>query len=164
MPFLLTLVFNWQLCGSIHSHKRKRNNKCGFIIWIQARSGVAHFHKKHPVHSFWHKVVPYIPETMKSETVVKQWKQSCLTLCDPMDCSLATLLHPWDSAGKNTGVGCHALLQGILPTQGSKPGLLHWKQILYHLSHQGSPSSLFMGWRIVSIDTYHLTEKVWQSV
>ena len=89
MPFLLTLVFNWQLCGSIHSHKRKRNNKCGFIIWIQARSGVAHFHKKHPVHSFWHKVVPYIPETMKSETVVKQWKQSCLTLCDPMDCSLA---------------------------------------------------------------------------
>ena len=35
--------------------------------------------------------------------------QSCLTLCDPMDCSPARLLCPWDSPGKNTGVGCHAL-------------------------------------------------------
>ena len=44
-----------------------------------------------------------------------------------------------DSPGKNTGVGCHALLQGILPTQGSNPGLLHCRQILYHLSQQESP-------------------------
>ena len=43
---------------------------------------------------------------------------------------------------KSTGVGCHALLQGIFPTQGSNPGLLHCKQILYHLSHQGSPCVL----------------------
>ena len=33
----------------------------------------------------------------------------------------------WDSPGKNTGVGCHALLQGIFLTQGSNPGLLHWQ-------------------------------------
>ena len=46
------------------------------------------------------------------------------------------LLCPWDSPGKNTGVGCHALLQGIFPTQGL--GLLHCRQILYCLSHQGS--------------------------
>ena len=39
----------------------------------------------------------------------------------------ARLLYPWDSPGKNTGVGCHALLQGIFPTQGSNPGLLHWQ-------------------------------------
>ena len=44
------------------------------------------------------------------------------------------LLHPWDSPGKNTGVGCHFLLQGIFPTQGLNPGLLHGRQILYHLS------------------------------
>ena len=37
-------------------------------------------------------------------------------------------------------MGCHALLQGIFPTQGSNPGLLHCRGILYHLSHQGSPS------------------------
>ena len=44
-----------------------------------------------------------------------------------------------DSSGKNTGVGYHALLQGIFPTQGSKPGLPHFRWILYCLSHQGSP-------------------------
>ena len=42
--------------------------------------------------------------------------------------------------GKNTGVCCHFLLQGIFPTQGSNPGLLHCKQILYRLSHLGSPT------------------------
>ena len=49
---------------------------------------------------------------------------------------------PWDSLGKNTGVGCHALLQGIFPNQGSNPGLLHCRQILYSLSHHGSPRRL----------------------
>ena len=63
----------------------------------------------------------------------------CLTLCDPMNCSLPGSSVHRDSPGKNTGVGCHALLQGIFPTQGSNPGLLHCRQILYHLSHQGSP-------------------------
>ena len=41
------------------------------------------------------------------------------------------LRHPWYSPGKNTGVGCHFLLQGIFPTQESNPGLLHFRQILY---------------------------------
>ena len=40
-----------------------------------------------------------------------------------MDCS-TSLLCPWDSPGKNTGVGCYALLQGFFPTQGSNPSLL----------------------------------------
>ena len=44
-----------------------------------------------------------------------------------------------DSPGQNTGVGCHSLLQGIFPTQGLNLGLLPCRQILYHLSHQGSP-------------------------
>ena len=48
------------------------------------------------------------------------------------------LLHPWDFLGKSTGVGCHFLLQGIFPTQGSNPGLLHCRQTLYHLSHRAS--------------------------
>ena len=47
-----------------------------------------------------------------------------------------------DSLGKNTGVGCHFLLQGIFPTQGWNPGLLHCRQILYPLSHQGRPFSM----------------------
>ena len=48
-----------------------------------------------------------------------------------------------DSPGKNTGMGCHALLQGIFPTHGSNPGLPHCRHILYHLSHQGSPYKWF---------------------
>ena len=56
--------------------------------------------------------------------------QSCLTLCDPMESSPSGSSFHWDSTGKNTEVGCHALLQGILPTQGSNPCnlyLLNWQ-------------------------------------
>ena len=68
--------------------------------------------------------------------------QSCPTLCDPMDCSLPGSCVHGDSPGKNTGKGCHALLQGIFPTQGSNTGLQHCRQILYCLSHQGIPRIL----------------------
>jgi len=68
--------------------------------------------------------------------------QSCPTLCDPMDCSPPGSSVHGDSSGKNTGVGCHALLQGIFPTQRLNPGLLHCRQILHHLSCQGSPRIL----------------------
>ena len=61
-----------------------------------------------------------------------------------MDCSPPGFSVHRDFPGKNTGVGCHALLQGIFPTQGSNPGLSHYEQILYHLSHQGSP--LILQW------------------
>ena len=97
--------------------------------------------------------------------------QSCLTLCNPIDynppgssvnedlliftCAvlcLVTQLFPslcnpldssvhGDSPGKNTGVGCHRLLQGIFPTQVSNPGFLHFRRILYQLSDKGSPNS-----------------------
>ena len=48
------------------------------------------------------------------------------------------LCSPWNSLGQNTGVGSLSLLQGIFPTQGSNPGLLHCRQILYQLSYRGS--------------------------
>ena len=57
-----------------------------------------------------------------------------------MDCSLPGSSVPGDSPGKNTGVGCRTLLQGILPTQGLNPGLSHCKWILFLLSDQGSKS------------------------
>ena len=53
----------------------------------------------------------------------------CLTLCDPMIC-------PWNSLGKNTGVGCHCLLQGIFLTQGLYQDILQCRLILYCLSYQ----------------------------
>ena len=55
------------------------------------------------------------------------------SLCDAVDCS------PWDSPGKNTGVGCHALLQGIFPTQGIELKSLHWQVSSLTLSQQRSP-------------------------
>ena len=58
-----------------------------------------------------------------------------------------------DSWGKNTGVGCHAALQGIFLTQGLNPGLLHCRYILYHLSHQGSLRILEWGAYPFSIGT-----------
>ena len=81
--------------------------------------------------------------------------QSCPTLCDSMDYSLpgssvhgifqarilgwvAISFSRGSSQPKNTGVGCH-FLQGIFPTQGLNPGLLHCGQTLHRLSHQGSP-------------------------
>ena len=61
----------------------------------------------------------------------RKWKRSRSVVSDS--------LRPWDFPGKNTGVGYHFLLQGIFPTQGSNPGLLHCRQTLYRLSHMGSP-------------------------
>ena len=57
--------------------------------------------------------------------------QSGPTCCDSMDC-------PWNSPGQNSGVGSLSLFQGIFPTQGWNPGLLHCRWVLYQLSHQGS--------------------------
>ena len=62
--------------------------------------------------------------------------QSCPTLCNPLDCSLPGSSLPGIFQARVTRVGCHFLLQGIFPTQGSNPGLPHCRQMLYYLSHQ----------------------------
>ena len=66
----------------------------------------------------------------------EKWKWSCSVVSDssrPHGLQPTRLLCPWDFPGKNTGVGSHSLLQEIFLTQGSNPGLLHCRQILYHL-------------------------------
>ena len=67
-------------------------------------------------------VTPWVPLESIISYVCVPVLQSCLTLCDPMDREACQ--DPWDSPGKNAGVNCHALVQGIFPTQGSKPRLL----------------------------------------
>ena len=57
----------------------------------------------------------------------------------PWTVACTKLLRPWDIPGKSTGVGCHFLLQGIFPTQGLNPGLPHYRQTLYRLSHHWGP-------------------------
>jgi len=72
--------------------------------------------------------------SFREKKVKMKVAQPCPTLCNPMDCS------PWNSPGQNTGVGNLSLQ--IFPFQGSNPGLPHCRQILYQLSHQGSPRIL----------------------
>ena len=89
----------------------------------------------------------YSDNRTKSEHLNIYYIIVCVCVCYLLSCVqlFATpwtipcqILCPWNSPGKNTGVDCHFLLQGILLTQGSKPGFLHCRQILYCLS-QGSP-------------------------
>ena len=79
-------------------------------------------------------------------TVLK--KSSLIPLLTPYKRHEILLYFDWDS-GQNTGVGSLSLLQGIFPTQGLNRGLLHCRQILYQLSHKGSP--------IITLITQYLT-------
>ena len=81
--------------------------------------------------------------------------ESCLTLCDPTGCSPPGSSVHGDSPGKNTGLGCCELLQGIFPIWGWKPGLRHCGWILYHLSYEGSPNKhlIFIYFNVSSVLT-----------
>ena len=93
-----------------------------------------------------------IKETFKWHVTYPGWPGKLVTpLKFAMDesCSVVSsswwlhgLYSPWNSLGQNTRVGNHCLLPGIFPTQGLNPVLLHCRQILYQLSHKGSPRIL----------------------
>ena len=68
------------------------------------------------------------------------WSETCSVMSNSL--RPHGLYSPWNSPGQNTGVGSLSLLQGIFPSQGSKPGLLQCRQILDQLSHKGSPRIL----------------------
>ena len=78
----------------------------------------------------------------------------CLTLW-PHGLQPTRLLYPWNYPSKNTGGGCHFILQGIFPTQGSNLGLLDCIQAFYCLSHQGS--LLHEKWLITNDLLWHPT-------
>ena len=80
--------------------------------------------------------------------------KSCLTLR-----SLWTVAYQaplWEFPGKNTGVGCHSLLQEIFPTQGSNPCLLDWQADSLPLSHQGSPNDSYPRWFLIALRIHGL--------
>ena len=68
--------------------------------------------------------------------------QSCPTLCNLMDCSPPGSSVHWDFSGKNIGMGCHFLLKGIFPTQGSNPHLLHWQMDSFNTAPPWKPQFL----------------------
>ena len=78
-----------------------------------------------------------LPSTSASPQGVRALSLRHVQLCNPMNCSSPDSCL-WDFPGKNTGVGCHFLLQGIFLTQGSNPRLLHWQADPLPLSHLGS--------------------------
>ena len=81
--------------------------------------------------------------------------QSCPTLCNPRN-------SPWNSPGQNTGDGSRSLLQGILPTQGSNPGLQRCRWILYQLSHQRNPRfyQTLLGFLVPQFSSVQLLSRV----
>ena len=93
--------------------------------------------------------------------------QSCPALCDLVGYSLPASSVYGNSSGKNTGVGCHALLQGIFLTQGLKPGLLRCRMILYCLSHQRSPEKgqqWYISWLLEGLDTLHSCKTIYHEL
>ena len=96
---------------------------CMLSQWLQLLSGSSLYPVLTP-QVLWGLGVVMEPPQFYQLCVHAKSLQSCLTLW-PYGLWPARFLCPWDSAGKNTGVGCHALFQGIFLTQGSNPGLLH---------------------------------------
>ena len=112
----------------------------------------------------------------QSRTRLSDWTElNWMLSCSVVPNSLQTIARQpsvqGDSPGKNTRVGCLALLQGIFPTQGSNPSLPHCRRILYRLSHQGSKfiiriDLLFVSlnyfknifWKVIESEEYILTE------
>ena len=74
---------------------------------------------------------------------------SCSAFWGARECSPPGFTVHGDSPDKNTGVGCHALLQGIFPTQGWNPGLPHCRRILYQLSHQEAHGTAYSKAKII---------------
>ena len=80
------------------------------------------------------------PERTSCRCYCRLAARSCSALCGSMDRSPSTrFLCPWDSPGKDTGVGCHFLLQRISPTQGSNPRLPNWQADSLPLAPPGKP-------------------------
>ena len=104
--------------------------------------------------------------------IKKLLTKSCLTLGDPYTVACQAPLS-WNSPGKSTGVGCQFLPQGIFLTQGSNPGVLHCRQILHLLSHQGSLAIIIgIGWNtskahrrgiLTSLSQIGLSFRLWLS-
>ena len=128
-----------------------------FSFLLIPPSSLFFFTKPQYIRSELQKSIPSEPQVNRGHWMVKDPGSSCplreLLPCavlsrSVMSNSLQSLCSPpgssvqGDCLGKNTGVGCHALLQGFFPTQRSNLGLPHCRWILYYLSHQGSPRIL----------------------
>ena len=118
-----------------------RNSGYKSSVLIIASVRLSTYSQQHSL--FWRTLTKSPPSLKWSEV---KWSES---LSDKSD-SLRPhgLYSPWNSPGQNTVVGSLSLLQGIFPTQGLNPSLPHCRQILYQLSHKGSPRIMPAIWRV----------------
>ena len=110
-----SLSFHVQVCCFLTCIQVSQEG--GQVVWY------AHLLKNFPQFIVIH--------TVKGYGIVNKAKVDVL-LCNPMDCSPTRPLRPWDFPGKNTGVGCHLLLQEIFLTHGLNSGLLKCRHTIYH--------------------------------
>ena len=102
--------------------------------------------REDPLEKKWQPTLVFLPGKSHGQSCLagySPWGHKESDLTEQLSTHTQTVAHqaprPWDSPGKSTGVGCHALLRGIFPTQGSNPGVLYYRLILYQLSYQVSP-------------------------
>ena len=125
--------------GSIFGSGRSPGEGIGYPLQYSWASLVAQTVKNQPaMQETWVQSLDWedpLEEGMATHSSILAWRIS-------MNCSPPGSSVHGDFTGTNTGLGCHALLQGIFPTQGPNPGLPHCRWILYQLSHKGSPRIL----------------------
>ena len=127
--------------SSVHGGSSCNNTGVGCHALFQgifpiqgSNPGLPHFRQSLPIIWVWRgKGVIDVQFLCDFLAVLCLVTQLCLNPCNAIDCSLPGSSVHWDSPSKNTGVCCHVLLQRIFPIQGSNPGLLHCRKILYHL-------------------------------
>ena len=130
-------TYTWERNQSLFD--RYSNNVTNFRHWICTK--INKWLLKWTYHNWQLRVNADLQNNhpLSTVVVVVVWSLSRVQLLWLHGLEPAGLLPPWNSPGKNTGVGCHFLLQGILLTQELNSGLLHCRQILYRLSYEGSP-------------------------
>ena len=139
--FLLVLgdrKFEWDLCFCLRKKSQTFSiNKNCFVLFFFFLIYWLHY-TACGILASWPRIKPALPALAAQS--ISHWMLSHVWLfVTPWTCSLLGSSVHEDSPGRNTVVDCHALLQGIFPTQGWNSGLSHCRRILYHLSHQGSP-------------------------
>ena len=132
----------------IHPEETKIEKDTCTAVFTAALFTIARIWKqpRYPSTDEWIQKLWYMEYTMECCAVLCLVIQLCLTLFDPIGCGPPPpgFFVRGDSSGKNTQVGCPALLQGIFPTQESNPRFPHCRQILHHLSHQESPNGILL--------------------
>ena len=124
--------------GDIMTQILPESHPYSMVLLFSLTHKIIHTFTGHVCSSF--PLTSFMISCIEVEVVCVQISQLCLTLCNPMDCTL-----PGSSVHgilQNTGVGSLSLLQGIFSTQGLNPGLLHYRWILYQLSPKGNPRVL----------------------